>query len=265
MPKEKSNEWPLLDAYGICRLSILPIYSKPMFDSALVSQLLFGECYQVIALTPDRNWFKIFQEDTQIQGWVSSDSLKEINASDYQRFKTGDYQVVNSPIAAIEYLGTNLYLLPGSRLHFSDDELFNWKDHIGFTGSVRSHLQKASREELVDIALKYLNTPYQFGGRSIFGMDNRWFFQLIYQIAGYSWSGLELPGKIIDDQEALPGDLLILRFDDSEKVEMAFCLGMDEVLWLGNKVVVTDSFLWENSHLNKSNKITVFETRSILI
>ncbi|MFC3880385.1 hypothetical protein ACFOSV_09375 [Algoriphagus namhaensis] len=264
MPKEKFKEWPLIDAYGICRLSILPVYSAPTFESALTSQLLFGECYLVTALTPDRNWFKIFQEDTGIKGWITSDALKEITAQDYSRFSSADYQVVNSPIAAIEYLGTNLYLLPGSRLHFSEIELFNWKDHVGFTGSVRSHIVKASREELIDIALKFLNTPFQHGGRSIFGMDHQWFFPLVFSVGGYSFDHSKIPGKIIEGDEALPGDFHLVKDSNGERLGLALYLGADEVLWINNKVMVSDCYEWERLVTNNYAEDAVWETKSFL-
>ncbi|MHA7130805.1 hypothetical protein [Algoriphagus namhaensis] len=264
MPKEKFKEWPLIDAFGICRLSILPVYAAPTFDSALVSQLLFGECYQVVALTPDRKWFKIHQEDSHILGWITSESLKEIPAADYARFSTSDYQVVNSPFAAIEYLGTNLYLLPGSRLHFSEIELFNWKDHVGFTGSVRSHIVKASREELIDIALKFLNTPFQSGGRGIFGMDHTWFFPLIFAIGGYAIAMDKIPGAKVDPESILPGDLLLLKGFDGQVQSVSIYLGADEVLWMQNKVMVSDSYEWERIVTNNFAQEAVCEAKSIL-
>lgn len=264
MPKEKFKEWPLIDAYGICRLSILPVYSAPTFDSALTSQLLFGECYLVTALTSDRKWFKICQEDAGIRGWITSDSLKEITALDYTRFNTADYQVVNSPIAAIEYMGTNLYLLPGSRLHFSEIELFNWKDHVGFTGSVRGHILKASREELIDVALKFLNTPFQSGGRSMFGMDQSWFLPLIFSIVGYSFTYSKIPGKIIEGEEAMPGDIHLIKDSKGEALSTSLYLGADQVLWISTRALVSDCFDWERLVTNNYADEAVWETRSLM-
>lgn len=264
MPKEKYKEWPLIDAYGICRLSILPVYTSPTFDSALVSQLLFGECYLVTALTPDRAWFKIHQEDSVIKGWITSEALKEITAADYARFTGADYQAVDSPIAAIEYTGSNLYLLPGSRLHFSEIELFNWKDHVGFTGSVRSHVACASREELVEIALKFLNTPFQHGGRSIFGIDEKWFLPLVFSIAGFSLTLSKIPGKKVLLREALPGDLHQISDESGELLGTALNLGADEILWLSNKVIISDWYEWERQLSNNYAKEVVWETKCFL-
>lgn len=264
MRKENSSELPLTDVFGICRQTILPLYRRPTVDSALVSQLLFGECYQIIALTADQNWYKIYHEDTGMSGWISSKSLKSIPKSEYQNFLNQDYQVVTSPIAAIEYLGTNLYLLPGSRLHFSEIELFNWQDHLGFTGSVRSHALKADRDQLIEIALKYINAPYQAGGRSIFGLDEKQGFELIVTIAGYNLNSQKNAGRTIDPEEILPGDLLIFRALESKDSRYAFFLGAEEVLWMDNRMRVTNLDEWGKFIKNNTAEHAVLETRSIV-
>mgnify|MGYP003655640783 FL=1 len=264
MQKEKSSVWPLIDAYGICRQTILPLYRRPTFDSAMVTQLLFGECYQTIAMTSDQQWFKILHEDTGIQGWITTQALKEIPEADYYNYLNTDFQVVTSPIAAIEYLGTNLYLLPGSRLHFSELELFNWQDHIGFTGSVRSHAVKADREQLIEIAIKYVNAPYQAGGRSIFGLDEHQGFELIFNIAGYSLTSGKIPGRKIDPELVLPGDLFIFRELERKQFQYALYLGAEEVFWMDNRIKVSDLSEWEDFLRSNKDKQVELETRSIL-
>lgn len=264
MPKEKFNEWPLTDAFGICRQTILQVYRRPTFDSALVTQLLFGECYQVHVLTPDRLWYKIFHKDTGRTGWISSQTLKEIPKEDYLNFLSNDCQVVTSPIAAIEYRGSNLYLLPGSRLHFSEMELFNWQDHIGFTGSVRSLSVRANRTELLEIALKYINAPFQAGGRSIFGLDEYQVFELIFNIAGYSWKSKGLPGKNVDVDLALPGDLFIFEDLELKKTHFALYLGAEEVLLMDNRMKVFDISEWQTFLHGGKYKQMELHARSIV-
>ena len=264
MQKESSSEWPLIDAYGICRQTILPLYRQPTFDSALVSQLLFGECYQINGLTSDRQWFRVYHEDTGMGGWVWAKLIKEITGEEYQKFLNQDFQVVTSPIAAIEYLGTNLYLLPGSRLHFSELELFNWQDHIGFTGSYRPHASKASRDELVEIALRYLNAPFQAGGRSIFGLDEEQAFALIYSIAGYTWKSGRIPGKSVPPEEAHPGDLFVFRDLQKQESHFGLFLGTEEILWMDNRMRVSDLGEWEDFLGNITDQQVVFDTRSVV-
>jgi hypothetical protein len=264
MQKESSSEWPLIDAYGICRQTILPVYRQPTFDSALVSQLLFGECYQINGLTSDRQWFRVYHEDTGMGGWVWAKLIKEITGDEYRKFLNQDFQIVTSPIAAIEYLGTNLYLLPGSRLHFSELELFNWQDHIGFTGNYRPHAVRASREELVEIGLRYLNAPFQAGGRSIFGLDEALGFSLIFGIAGYSWISGKIPGKSVIPEEAVPGDLFVFRDLEKHESHFGLFLGAEEILWMDNKMKVSDLDEWEDFLRNNTGEQVVFDARSIV-
>ncbi|MFC3417613.1 SH3 domain-containing protein [Algoriphagus hitonicola] len=263
MPKENFSEWPLSDGYGICRQTILPVYKRPSVDSALLTQLLFGECYQVLAVSTDRSWYRIFHEDSRIGGWISSKSLKEINQEEYQNYLNQDFQVVVSPIAAIEYSGTNLYLLPGSRLHFSDLELFNWQDHIGFTGQTRSHALRANRDELIQIALKYINAPWQSGGRSIFGLDETLGFALIFQMAGYSWHSGHLPGSLISFSKCEVGDILICHQPGAEKDQFAIYLGLEEVLQMDGRMRVCDLDEWVAKVTNNRNKQEVLEIRTV--
>jgi uncharacterized protein YgiM (DUF1202 family) len=264
MQKEKFSEWPLTDAFGICRQTVLPLYRKPTFDSALVTQLLFGECYQVHSVTPDKLWYKIFHEDSTRTGWISTDSLKSIPIDEYSTFLSSDYQVVTSPIAAIEYMGANLYLLPGSRLHFSDLELFNWQDHLGFTGLVRPHAKKARRDELVEIGLKFVNSPFQSGGRSIFGMDEQHFIELVFGIGGYSWKAKRVTGRKVDIELAMPGDLLTFKSSDKSPNHFALYLGAEEVLWMDNRARISDINEWETCLLTTKDTDLTLEVRSIL-
>jgi hypothetical protein len=264
MQKGSSNEWPLIDAFGICRQTVLPVYYQPTFNSALVTQLLFGECYQINGLTSDRNWFRIYHEDTGIGGWVWSNLIKEITAEEYKKFLDQDFQIITSPIAAIEYLGSNLYLLPGSRLHFSELELFNWKETIGFSGTYRPHALKATREEILEIGLSYLNAPFQSGGRSIFGLDEMHAFPLIFSIAGFSWVSGKIPGKSIQPEEVEPGDLMVFRDLKEQLTHFGLYVGEEDILWMDNRMKVSDISDWENFLINNSGEHVVFESRSLV-
>ena len=245
MRKGSSKEWPLIDAYGIVRQTVLPVYLRPKTDSALVTQLLFGECYLLTGLTSDREWFKVYHEDSATGGWVWAKSIKEITAEAYDTFLNQDFQFVTSPIAAIDYQDTHLYLLPGSRLHFSEKELFNWQDHLGFTGTYRPFALKVNREELLDLALRFLTAPLQAGGRSIFGMDATHVFPLIFAMGGYSWPNGKLPGKVIHPEEVEPGDLMVAWDAELGQSHYALYLGAEQVFWMDHRMQKTDLEDWE--------------------
>ncbi len=264
MRKENSSELPLPDVFGLCQQTILPLYRRPTYDSGLVTQLLFGECYKVIATTSDQNWYNVFHEDTGISGWISSNSNIIIPKADYQSFLNQDYQVVTSPLASIEYQGTNQILFPGSRLHFSERELFDWKDHIGFAGTVRSHAVKADRVELIEIAVKFMGAPFQSGGRSIFGLDEKQGFELIATIGGYNLNSQKNRLRTFDPEEILPSDLLIFKPLESYESHYAFFLGGKKVLWMDNRMRVTDLDEWTSFMRNNTIEQVVLNTKTIV-
>ena len=265
MRKGSSKEWPLIDAYGIVRQSVLPLYLRPTEDSALVTQLLFGECYLITGLTSDRDWFRVSHTDSGYSGWVGAKSIKEITAEAYDTFLNQDFQVVTSPMAAIEYQGASLYLLPGSRLHFSENELFNWQDHLGFMGTYRPHALKAGREELVDLGLRFLHAPFQAGGRSIFGLDAQHAFPLLVAMAGYTWPADHLPGLRISPEAAVPGDLMVVKVGAVPLVaHFGLYLGAEELLWMDHRMQVTDMRDWEDFLDDRFGEAAVFETYAIV-
>jgi hypothetical protein len=124
-------------------------------------------------------------------------------------------------------------------------ELFNWQDHLGFTGTYRPHALKANREELLDLALRFLNAPFQAGGRSIFGMDAKHVFPLIFVMGGYAWPIGKLPGRPITPEEVVPGDLMVAWDGVLEQHYYALYLGAEQVFWMDHRMQKTDLEDWE--------------------
>ena len=72
-------------------------------------------------------------------------------------------------------------------------------------------------ESLADTAMKFINSPYIWGGRIPSGIDCSGFVQLVYKIQGIkiprdSWQQAEAGESISFIEESLPGDLVL--FDD---------------------------------------------------
>lgn len=263
MQKENSKELPFPEVFGICRQTLIPIYKRPTVDSALVTQLLFGECYEVIDANTSTDWCEILHQDTGNTGWIYAKAIKSITKSEYLQFTNQDFQIVTSPIAAIEYQQNNLYLLPGSRLHFTQAELFDWKAHIGFTGSVRNHAVRTDREGLIDIAFKFINAPHLSGGRSLFGFDPGQGFELIVAIAGFPLHLLRNPSKIQHQEEVLRGDFIIFTAKQSPQPIYALYLGDQKVLCMDQRLKITDLKTWKESFQAEEQEGS-FRTHSIM-
>ncbi|HEY0092271.1 MAG TPA: SH3 domain-containing protein, partial [Flavobacterium sp.] len=69
--------------FGICNLAIVPLRSDPSDRSEIVSQLLFGEHFEV--LSRDKQWSKIRMHFDDYEGWIDPKQYQEISSEEYQR------------------------------------------------------------------------------------------------------------------------------------------------------------------------------------
>ena len=53
--------------YGISDLSVIPVRKEPMEKSEMLSQILFGECFEVIEST--EKWSKVKLAFDKYEGW----------------------------------------------------------------------------------------------------------------------------------------------------------------------------------------------------
>ncbi|SDB33079.1 SH3 domain-containing protein [Flavobacteriaceae bacterium MAR_2010_188] len=197
--------------YGICNLSIVPLRVEPSDSTELVSQILYGETFKVLELR--KKWSKIRLTDDGYEGWVDNKQYQEISKSEYKDLKDQPSILSSDLIEFVKDEKSNqLLTIPiGSRLNGL--QILN---HSYDGGKIENILPK---ENLIDTAFIFLNSPYLWGGKTPFGIDCSGFTQLVYKLNGYkllrdaslqSTQGIAL--SFIEESEA--GDLAF--FDDSE-------------------------------------------------
>ena len=81
-----------------------------------------------------------------------------------------------------------------------------------FSGEVQ---RKVLRKNVVEIALRYLNTPYLWGGKSPFGIDSSGFVQMVYKLMG-----IKLPRDMVSQHEMIENDVATL--EDAEVGDLLF-------------------------------------------
>ena len=61
---------PILNEKGVCRLSIVPVRTKPLDSSEMVTQLLFGDHYSVVEESNRGKWVRIKIYNDGYEGWI---------------------------------------------------------------------------------------------------------------------------------------------------------------------------------------------------
>lgn len=196
--------------FGICNLAIIPLRFEPSDKSEIVSQVLFGEHFEI--LEKFNQWSRIKMQYDDYEGWVDSKQYQLISEANYKQLSQ-DAIILNADL--IEYItGPNNLLLPIplaaslSFLNYSDINTASFD----FEGTKISGVK--SKSAIINSAFMYLNAPYLWGGKTPFGIDCSGFTQMVYKLNGY---------KLLRDasQQAKQGEALSF-IEESEPGDLAF-------------------------------------------
>ena len=191
--------------YGICNLSIVPLRAEASDTSEMVSQVLYGEHFKILEI--QKKWSNIRLSFDNYEGWVDNNQYIEISENKYGQIDSLEKQY---SAELVDYItisdNTLLSICLGSHIHSAS--ILNHH----FEGSTISKVR--SKEKIIDTALLFLNSPYQWGGKTPFGIDCSGFSQMVYKLNGY---------KLLRDssQQATQGESLSF-IDESEPGDLAF-------------------------------------------
>nr|WP_294937571.1 C40 family peptidase [uncultured Flavobacterium sp.] len=201
--------------FAICNLAIVPLRLEPSDRSELVSQVLFGEHFEILEQT--EKWSRIRLAFDGYEGWIDNKQFQLISEANY-KFLSDTPCVMSADL--IEYITTpDNHLLPvpiGSSLSFLDAPEIN-TSQFAFEGMKVCGVKPKS--ELVKTAFMYMNAPYLWGGKTPFGIDCSGFTQMVYKLNGHSLlrdaSQQATQGEALSFiEESEPGDLAF--FDNEE-------------------------------------------------
>lgn len=198
--------------YGICNLSIVPLRIEPSDSSEMISQVLFGEHFKLLEIR--KKWCKIRVAFDNYEGWIDTKQFEEITEETFVKLEISELTLANELIEfAIDKKDNYITVPLGANLPFyTNQNLQINTTNFKYEGAVIS--KKLTKKTIVNIAYKYLNTPYLWGGKTPFGMDCSGFTQMVYKLCGY---------KLLRDatQQATQGDVLSF-IEESEPGDLAF-------------------------------------------
>jgi len=174
-----------MSGYGISLLSLIPMRKEPKEQAEMVSQLLFGESYEVLNET--NGFLQIITEYDKYSGWIDRAMHYDITG-DYYTLLSHEVSTVQSALLmSIEQKGSPpVQILAGSSLPGYSRK----KNQLEIEGDVFhirwtfGKLNIQGFDSILKTAAHFLNAPYLWGGRSSFGCDCSGFVQVLYKIHG---------------------------------------------------------------------------------
>ena len=226
---------------GISTLSIVPVRSEPSDRSEMVSQVLFGELFEIIEQR--KNWSHIRLKYDDYTGWIDSKQITFIDDKEAEDISSQPV-AVTMDIVQVAINGHNLTpVVMGSSLPFyHEKKFFIGQKEFNYDGQVKI-LTKPEAKTISQNAYMFLNAPYLWGGRSPFGIDCSGFTQVIFKLSG-------IPLKRDAWQQGEQGTA-VDSVDDSKEGDLAFFKNEDD------KVVHTGIVLMNNHIIHASGKVRV--------
>lgn len=226
----------------ICSVPVAPLRKEAAHRSEMVSQLLFGERVQLIESSSD--FVLVKNEYDAYAGWCQRSQLTELS---------GDFPVEEPEILSSAYI--NAGMLRDTAIHLPMGvPISNWKGITApkFTYAGTTHTAGSvpfSESAVVAISTSYLNVPYLWGGKSVFGIDCSGFSQQVFR-----YFGKKLPrdsgdqAKLGEDvgflAESRAGDLAF--FDNAEGIitHVGILLNSHEIIHASGKVRIDTIDQW---------------------
>lgn len=221
--------------YGICNLSIVPCRAEASDKSEMVTQLLFGEHFQIIEA--QKKWLYIRTDYDNYDCWIDAKQCMIISEETFNELQEIPLHVSTDMIQLIIHKEKKevLPIVMGSTLPYFDGETINLQGvEYLYEGQANSLYSKTTKNNLIEYAYNYLNAPYLWGGRSPLGIDCSGFTQMVYKLGGIkiprdAYQQAEIGTTLNFVEEAEPGDL---AFFDNE---------LGQIIHVG--IVLADGFI----------------------
>lgn len=225
--------------YGIALLSVVPLRYEPNHRSEMVSQLLFGDLYEVLLL--QNNWLHIRCAHDGYEGYIDQNQHREIAEKDFAAISAAENGLALDLIGSVSSSHHSIPVALGSTLPFFDGmNLRVGKDKFIYHGQSVQHENK-NPALLERVAMRYLNSPYLWGGRSPLGIDCSGFTQVIYKFANVvlkrdAYQQAE-QGTIVNFvEEAQPVDLAFFANAEGKIIHVGMVLKDQRIIHASGKV-----------------------------
>lgn len=218
-----------------CIVACVPMYAENKHQSEMVNQMLYNEVGRV--LETNKEWIKVQSGIDKYVGWILKAQVREVDHKGYM--KVQGFKNVK-------------------RKH---DFLMPFGSYI--EGQVDGEL---GVDQIVKKAFTFLNAPYLWGGKTIFGIDCSGLVQVLYRIAGVSLprdaSEQIEKGEIVDFGNHQKGDLAYFQNEAGNITHVGILMSNESIIHASGTVRI-DNFnvngIWndtlgEQTHLLHSIK-----------
>ena len=224
--------------YAVVTVPAAPVRRKARHQTEMVNQLLFGETVRILK-TKGNLWIRVRSMHDSYDGWLTrtliepveesfATAMSEFVTTDMLGFISINEKTMNIPLASS---------LPGFSNGFGKSGNITYQ----FSGSyLKRHAQQPDADLVSRYTMRWLNSPYMWGGRTMLGIDCSGFVQVNYKMMGIdlprdAWQQAQEGKPVKKLKDAQTGDLAF--FDDKDEiVHVGILLNNEQIIHASGKV-----------------------------
>lgn len=251
----------------MCKISVACIRQLPSHSATLISQMLFGEFFEIVS-KKNKDWFRIKCSWDHTVGWIDPKQVHVFKEKEV-KYKVDCQTYALEHIIGIRSSKSTIPISLGSNLVNFDG--LNMKLPFGtfqYGGQIIDLSKSKNKSDLVPIlAKKYMHAPYMKGGRTILGVDGSGLAQVIFKMIG-----INLPRNCEEQaqqgtdigfiSEVQAGDLAFFsNGNDNRIVKVGIVMAEKEVMHVHGQVRV--DIIDHQGIYDKSKKKYLYNLRTI--
>jgi len=225
--------------YGCCCVPVSAVRRDASHKSEMVTQQLFGECCTIIE-EQTNGWIKIKCRYDDYEGWCQQAHVVEIEEAS---FNQADKNLTDDWVSQVDYNGHQMHVPLGSSLtSLNYGKAFWRKNAVQYSGKVWNAVVVKITPKLVkQIAYKFLNTTYVWGGKSVFGIDCSGFCQMVFKFLNIAlprdaWQQAEKGDLVPALNKVQCGDLAFFENEEGKITHVGLLLSQNEIIHSSGKV-----------------------------
>ena len=225
---------------AICLLSVVPMRKEAAHRSEMVSQLLFGEYVSISDERDDFVYVKRLYDG--YEGWVQANQLQAVKDNEiyetefftngFSSLVTNGKTSVQVPFASPVYNASQLsFTIAGNTFKYLFQPQQAWnRNQLSFN----------------DVALQavyqpFLNAPYLWGGKSVFGVDCSGFAQQVFKFFGVrllrdAYLQAEQGSAVSSVHQAKAGDLAFFQNEKGRVTHVGIILSNQKIVHASGNV-----------------------------